>query len=90
MLTLAKDFNFSLSKDVDTYYKIGPQRHYRVFKKPKVIEPKDAAIEYMKGRGISEDVLRKYQITADEKGNIIFPFFDEKIASEKMNLDAVM
>lgn len=77
MLTLAKDFNFSLSKDVDTYYKIGPQRHYRVFKKPKVIEPKDAAIEYMKGRGISEDVLRKYQITADEKGNIIFPFFDE-------------
>ena len=32
MITLAKDFNFSLGRDVDTYYRIGNQRHYRVFK----------------------------------------------------------
>lgn len=77
MLTLARDFNFSLGRDTDAYYRIGPQKHYRVFKKPKVIEPKDAAIEFMKTRGISESVVRNYQITADDDGNIIFPFFDE-------------
>lgn len=77
MLTLARDFNFSLGKDADTYYRIGPQKHYRVFKKPETIEPKDKALEFMKSRGISESIVRKYQITADDDGNIIFPFFDE-------------
>ena len=53
MLTLARDFDFSLGRDADTYYRIGAQRHYRVFKKnDKPIEPNEAAIEYLKGRGI--------------------------------------
>lgn len=77
MLTLARDFNFSLGRDADTYYRIGPQKHYRIFKKPEVIEPKDKALEYLKSRGIGESVVRKFQITADDHGNIIFPFFDE-------------
>ena len=77
MLTLARDFNFSLGKDADAYYRIGPQKHYRVFKKPETIEPKDKALEFMKSRGISESIVRKYQITSDDDGNIIFPFFDE-------------
>ena len=79
MLTLARDFDFSLGRDADTYYKIGPQRHYRTFKKPEApIEPKDAALEYMKSRGINEETVRKYQITANQEGNIIFPFLDEE------------
>jgi KaiC/GvpD/RAD55 family RecA-like ATPase len=78
MLTLARDFDFSLGRDADTYYRIGAQRHYRVFKKnDKPIEPNEAAIEYLKGRGIPLEVIRKYQITADNNGNIIFPFLDE-------------
>lgn len=78
MLTLAKDFNFSLGRDADTYYGIGERRHYRTFKKTEPIEPKDAAIQYMNSRAISEDIVRKYQITANEEGMIVFPFFDEK------------
>lgn len=79
MITLAKDFNFSLSSEVDAYYGIGNVRRYRTFKKQtEPIEPKDAAIEFMKSRGISETVCRKYQITADEQGNIVFPFLDEE------------
>lgn len=77
MITLARDFNFSLGNDADTYYRIGPQRHYRVFKKPEAIEPKEDAIEFMQSRGIGEDVCRKYQITSNAEGNIVFPFFDE-------------
>ena len=78
LIRLAQDFNFSLGRDADVYYGIGNQRHYRVFKKIDPIEPKDAAIEYMKSRGIKEDIVRKYQITANEDGNIVFPFLDEK------------
>lgn len=77
MITLAKDFDFSLGTEIDTYYHLGEQRHYRVFKKPEPIEPEDAAIEYLGGRGISKDVVRKFQITIDGKGNIVFPFLDE-------------
>ena len=80
MITLAQDFNFSLGRDVDIYNDIGIRKHYKIFKKPeKEIEPRDAAIEFMKSRGISEKTCKKYQITADESGEkIIFPFFDEK------------
>lgn len=78
MITLARDFNFSLGDQEDSYYRIGPQRHYRRFKKPEKIESKDDALEYMKSRGISEEICRKYQITSNTEGNIVFPFFDEK------------
>lgn len=75
MITLAKDFNFSLGQNADEYYK--PTRHYKVFKTPdKPIEPKDAAIEYLAGRGISEATARKYQVTAKDN-LIVFPFIDE-------------
>ena len=77
MLTLAKDFGFSLGRDADVYYGITNRRTYRNFKKNMTIEIKDAAIEYMKTRGISEEICRKYQITANDDGNIVFPFIDE-------------
>lgn len=77
MLTLAKDFDFSLGREADDYYGIGERRHYRVFKKTEPIVPKDVAVEYMDSRDILEDVVRKYQITATDDGTIVFPFFDE-------------
>lgn len=79
MLTLAKDFDFSLGKDADVYYGIGPRKHYKVFKKQdKPIESKDDAVKFLESRGISEDVCRKYQITTDSKGSIVFPFIDSE------------
>lgn len=75
MLTLAKDFDFSLNKDVDEYYR--PRRHYRVFKSDKSIESTDLAIEYMDSRDILSEVVKKYQLTTTKDGNIVFPFIDE-------------
>jgi KaiC/GvpD/RAD55 family RecA-like ATPase len=77
VLTLAKDFNLDLGNTANEYYGIGNQRHYKYTPLKEPIESKDAAIEYMKGRGISEEVCRKYQITTDEHDNIVFPFIDE-------------
>lgn len=78
MLTLAKDFDFSLGRDVDEYYQRKRQfksiRHYpRPTSRP-------AAIEYLEGRGISQAVTEKYNITThkDDDGILVFPFYDEK------------
>ena len=77
MLTLSKDFDFSLGSEVDEYYR--PRRQFRKIKTPeKPIEPKLEAIQYLTGRGISEEVVKKYQITVQtEHPNIlVFPFLD--------------
>lgn len=79
MITLSKDFDFSLGPDIDTYYKRSVKR-YRTFKKSgKAIEPKPKAIEYLNGRGISEAVARRYQLTVcrDKENILVFPFLDE-------------
>ena len=79
MITLAKDFDFSLGNIVDDYIK--PSKKYKTFKTPeKPIEPKPPAIQYLASRGIGEDVARKYQITTQtDKDNIlVFPFLGEK------------
>ena len=79
MITLSKDFDFSLGNIVDEYYR--PKKEFRTFKKPeKPIEPKEPAIAYLQSRGISENVAKRYQITTKEgQDNILtFPFFDEK------------
>ena len=80
MLTLARDFNFSLGREWDDYYKLPTRRTYKRLEQPKErIMPKDFAIEYFRGRGISEDIVRKHQITvrADRPTEIAMPFFDE-------------
>ncbi len=78
MITLAKDFDFSLGRDIDVYYQIRPTT-FRKFKKPdKPIQPKDNIIEYFKKRSIPKEVLEKYEITSlKDKNIIVFPFFDE-------------
>lgn len=79
MVTLSKDFDFSLGNQVDEYYK--PKKQYRKlkqFKEP--IKPKEPAIAYLESRGISEEVANKYEITTQSNNDniLVFPFFDEK------------
>lgn len=78
MLTLAKDFDFSLGQNADEYYR--PTRHYRVWKKPEKIEPKELALAYLESRGISAATAKRYMVT-DKDGKrgkvIVFPFLDE-------------
>lgn len=79
MITLAKDFDFSLGNEVDEYYQ--PKKQYRKFKKKeKPIEPKPEAIQYLESRGISEEVAKEYEITVqtDKPNILVFPFYDEK------------
>ena len=77
MLTLSRDFDFSLGNEVDEYYR--PRRQFRKMKTPKEpIRPKPEAVKYLTERGISEEVIKRYQITVQtEHPNIlVFPFLD--------------
>lgn len=77
MVTLAKDFDFSLGTSFDSYYK--PRKQYKPFKKPtEPIVPKPAAVQYLNSRGIHEDVAKKYSITVktDDDHVLVFPFFN--------------
>lgn len=77
MLTLSKDFDFSLGNEIDEYYR--PRRQFRKLKTPdKPIEPKPEAIQYLTGRGISEKVIKMYQITVqtEHPAILVFPFLD--------------
>ena len=81
MLTLANDFNFSLGREWDDYYKLPAGKIYKRLVQPKEkIIPKDFAIEYMAKRGISEDIVRRFQITTrnDNPSVLSMPFFDEE------------
>ena len=77
MITLSRDFDFRLSK-IEEY--INPPRYKKLKQPDRPIEPKDEAIEYLKGRGISEQIARRYQITVrkDNSKAIVFPFMDDK------------
>ena len=62
MVTLAKDFDFSLGNTFDEYYR--PRKQYKKLKTPeKPITPKPKAVEYLESRGISEEVAKIYEIT---------------------------
>ena len=77
MITLAKDFNFSLGENTDEYYK--PSRRYRDmtrYPRPIIRTP---AVEYMESRGISKEITERYGITTQKEHDniLVFPFFDE-------------
>lgn len=79
MITLSKDFGFSLGTVMDTYTN-QRRKSYRTFKKPAApIQPKPAALEYLKNRGISASTAARYQITVrnDKPDVLVFPFLDE-------------
>lgn len=77
MITLKKDFGFSLGRDADEYYQ-STRRFKNIHRKNKPL-PKPFAITYMQGRGISEAVTNKYHVTErnDRPGVLLFPFYDE-------------
>ena len=78
MITLSKDFNFQISESVDRYINRNYfDSRFRKFAQSHK-ESTDPAIEYMRSRGISEDVCRKYEITtkSGEDRTLVFPFKD--------------
>lgn len=79
MVTLSRDFNFSLGSEYEEY--IRPRKQYRNLTTPKEpIKPKQPAVEYMKSRGISEEITAKYELTVQKEHEniLVFPFYDEK------------
>lgn len=80
MITLSRDFDFSLGKEVDAYYRTVDysRKQYRQFVQ-KHIETKEMAIEYLDSRDILPEIVRKYEITMSEKQEnvMVFPFRDE-------------
>lgn len=82
MITLSRDFNFSLGRDADIYYRsvdYSKQNYKRFRDAHRPIEVRPAAVEYLEGRGISEAVTVKYEITTkqDDDTVLVFPFKDE-------------
>jgi archaellum biogenesis ATPase FlaH len=78
MITLSKDFDFSLGKTVDSYYKVF---EFKKLKQPtEKIIPKPKAIEYLMNRKISKEIIEKYEITCTNKNEnvLVFPFYNEK------------
>ncbi len=78
MVTIAKDFGFSLGTEVDEYY--SPKKRYKRLKTPdNPIVPKPRAIEYLNSRGISESTAKRYEITnqTEHENVLVFPFYDE-------------
>ena len=66
----------------DMGYKIGfdVERQYTQFPQPRgKIIPRESAIAYLSGRGISREIAERYEVTAfEDRPNILwFPFFNE-------------
>ena len=77
MITLHQDFGFDLGTDVAEYER--PSYTWKRFKVDKPKESTTAAIEYLKGRGIDEDTIRKYEICTKkgEDNILVFPFYED-------------
>lgn len=77
MITLARDFGFSLGTDVDEYF--NRKRRYRDLSRyPRPIT-RPPAVRYLEGRSISPEIAEKYGITTQKENDnvLVFPFFDE-------------
>ena len=77
MITLARDFAFSLGTAADEYYQ--PKKRYRSFPTLEKREPKSAAVAYLESRGISAGITERYNLTTakDSDDVLVFPFCDE-------------
>ena len=79
MITLAKDFGFKLDRATNVYYGI-EHRYFRRFpKRTEPIAPKPFAVKFMAGRGISEAVVERYQLTTKKNDEtvLVFPFINQ-------------
>lgn len=76
MITLHRDFGFSLGDGIDAYY--DRQSRFKSFARTP-IKSKPEAVKYMESRGISQTVTEKYEITMhkEQSGVLVFPFRDE-------------
>lgn len=80
LVTLARDFDFSLGNEIDEYLK-PDRKQYKHMKTPtKPLVPKPKALAYLESRGISKRTAEKYEITTltSQPDVIVFPFFDER------------
>lgn len=83
MITLAKDFNFSLGRDADSYHKLSSysQKAFLDFSKFREshAEPDDPALAYLKSRGISEQTATRYELATKKTDHriLVFTFRDE-------------
>lgn len=81
MLTLSKDFAFSISDDVDRYLNRDYRNNtFRRFEKLEYRKPPSKVVEYLGHRGISKEICEKYEIVC-KKGSdstLVFPFKDEE------------
>ena len=77
MITLSRDFNFSLGTDVDEYY--NQKKRFRNIHRKEKLQTKPAAVSYLESRGISSEVTERYSITTqrDHDNILVFPFYDE-------------
>lgn len=78
MITLSKDFDFSLGNEVDEYFR--PKKVFRQFGKMKEIEPKPEALDYLESRGIHKETAKQYGVTIKTGTDniLVFPFVDDK------------
>ena len=77
--TLHRDFGLDLGTDVSEYER--PKYTWKRFKVDKPFVPTDPAIKYLHGkRGISEEVIKRYEIVTkkDDDNILVFPFYDEE------------
>ena len=80
MITLARDFDFHLSDDMERYYNLNSRNdRFRRFKEFKASHS-DKAVNYCRNRGISSEICERYELTT-KKGDdnvLVFPFKDDK------------
>lgn len=67
LVELARDFDYNLQ----------PPKTFKTL--PQKIEVRNAAVEYMRSRGISESITTAYKITTQKNNDnvLVFPFYDE-------------
>lgn len=68
---MARDFEYPIESEFT-------ERKYKRLRQVK-IETRNEAVEYMKNRGISEEISRRYRLTVQKNNSkiLVFPFFDE-------------
>ena len=77
---LCRDFNVEADRDYNGKNLSGYTQSAKKYKKPetKIQTADDTVKSYLKMRKISESTAESYKIGSDGKGNIVFPYYDEK------------
>lgn len=78
MITLAKDFDYSLGRNVDEYHQIRPGRFRTINKTLSPEDVTDNAITYLLSRDIPAEITKQYRITTQKAQPeiLVFPFYE--------------